>query len=212
MARGLASAHAAGIVHRDIKPANVVFHDGSVKVVDFGIARLTEGNGETLTQAGFTTGTAAYLSPEQARGDKVDAASDVYSLGACWSPCSPGTAVPRDLPVAQARPRPTSRPWLTERRRTSRPAGRPRRPHAASPNGPRRGRRRRGPPVAAEPDHRRPAVLHRPDPGLLGAGPGGGRSSSRRSRWAAGRTGPSAGSATLSPDAERGQPRGAHAA
>ena len=77
VARGLASAHAAGIVHRDIKPANVVFHGGSVKVVDFGIARLTEGNGETLTQAGFTTGTAAYLSPEQARGDKVDAASDV---------------------------------------------------------------------------------------------------------------------------------------
>ena len=118
VARGLASAHRAGIIHRDIKPANVVVHGTGVKIVDFGIARLAEGNGETLTAAGFTTGTAAYLSPEQARGDKVDTASDIYSLGcllvALFTDQPP---FPRDLAVAQALAHLTDEPpRLAERR------------------------------------------------------------------------------------------------
>jgi len=79
--RGLAHAHAAGLVHRDVKPQNLLLReDGTVKVADFGIARAAEGT--ALTQIGTVLGTAAYLSPEQALGEEVTAAADVYSLGA----------------------------------------------------------------------------------------------------------------------------------
>jgi eukaryotic-like serine/threonine-protein kinase len=79
--RGLAHAHAAGLVHRDVKPQNLLLReDGTVKVADFGIARPAETT--VLTQDGTVLGTAAYLSPEQALGDEVTAAADVYSLGA----------------------------------------------------------------------------------------------------------------------------------
>ncbi len=75
-------AHAAGIVHRDIKPANVMLTPaGEVKVMDFGIARAAAGGSQTMTQTANVIGTAAYLSPEQARGEHVDARSDVYSTG-----------------------------------------------------------------------------------------------------------------------------------
>ena len=79
-ARGLAKAHAEGMVHRDIKPANVmVTSDGVAKIVDFGLARLT---GMTrLTQTGATMGTVAYMSPEQTRGETVDHRTDIWSLG-----------------------------------------------------------------------------------------------------------------------------------
>jgi TolB-like protein len=91
-AAALASAHAAGIVHRDIKPENVMLrHDGYVKVLDFGLARVVEftrADDETgtsvrpnLTSAGVVLGTTAYLSPEQARGQVVDERTDVFSLG-----------------------------------------------------------------------------------------------------------------------------------
>jgi serine/threonine-protein kinase len=80
VADALAAAHAAGIVHRDIKPANVmVDKDGSVKVLDFGIARAI--GGTTLTQTTSVLGTAAYMSPEQALGEPADERSDVYALG-----------------------------------------------------------------------------------------------------------------------------------
>ena len=77
--RGLRHAHSRGIVHRDIKPQNImVLRDGSVKVADFGIACLSN-SGETLTQEAL--GSVHYISPEQAKGDRIDARSDIYSAG-----------------------------------------------------------------------------------------------------------------------------------
>ena len=83
VADALGRAHAAGLVHRDIKSSNImVTSTGQTKVTDFGIARAMGGDGEqTMTQTGMVIGTAAYLSPEQAQGNPVDARSDVYSLG-----------------------------------------------------------------------------------------------------------------------------------
>jgi serine/threonine protein kinase len=108
IARALAAAHEANIIHRDIKPENVMLRkDGIVKVLDFGLAKLTEeGHGDTATRRrgeedstllaasprppvaashstapGMVMGTASYMSPEQARGEKVDARTDIFSLG-----------------------------------------------------------------------------------------------------------------------------------
>ncbi len=79
---GLEYAHHAGLVHRDIKPANVMLTPtGAVKVMDFGIARAMADVGQTMTQTQAVVGTAQYLSPEQARGENVDARSDLYSTG-----------------------------------------------------------------------------------------------------------------------------------
>ncbi|WP_430334951.1 Stk1 family PASTA domain-containing Ser/Thr kinase [Rhodococcus sp. ACT016] len=75
-------SHRNGIVHRDMKPANIMINRaGAVKVMDFGIARAMADGQSTMTQTAAVIGTAQYLSPEQARGDQVDARSDVYSLG-----------------------------------------------------------------------------------------------------------------------------------
>ena len=93
MAAALTAAHEAGIVHRDIKPENVmVRRDGYVKVLDFGLAKLTEPSLPAIdtpastaagrsTEAGVVMGTPRYMSPEQARGEKVDARTDIFSLG-----------------------------------------------------------------------------------------------------------------------------------
>src|ERR1700760_745716 len=78
----LAYSHQSGIVHRDIKPGNVmVTRNGDIKVMDFGIARAMSDNQATMTQTAQVIGTAQYLSPEQARGERVDARSDLYSTG-----------------------------------------------------------------------------------------------------------------------------------
>ena len=78
--RALSHAHSRGIIHRDIKPHNVmVLRDGSVKVSDFGIARITSAHQSTLTQEAL--GSVHYISPEQARGSHIDARSDIYSAG-----------------------------------------------------------------------------------------------------------------------------------
>jgi serine/threonine-protein kinase len=84
--RALREAHSLGVIHRDLKPANVYLVEHAdeadfVKVLDFGLVKNVEGNAEELTQAGLFMGSPKYMSPEQIRGDRVDARTDIYSLG-----------------------------------------------------------------------------------------------------------------------------------
>jgi serine/threonine protein kinase len=80
IAAGLQAAHEKGVIHRDMKSANIMVTDkGVVKIMDFGLAKLA--NRSKMTQLGTTVGTAAYMSPEQARGEEADNRSDIWSLG-----------------------------------------------------------------------------------------------------------------------------------
>jgi serine/threonine protein kinase len=103
IASALAIAHEAGIVHRDLKPSNImVREDGHVKVLDFGLAKVTERahagkfdltktlelDGGLATQPGLIIGTAAYMTPEQAEGKELDARSDIFSFVRCSTRCS----------------------------------------------------------------------------------------------------------------------------
>lgn len=102
VARALAFAHERGLVHRDVKPANILIGlDGQVKVTDFGIAKFE--TADDLTKTGMVLGTAAYVAPEQIRGDKVDGKTDQYSLAIVLYECLTGEQPFRaDSPVATA--------------------------------------------------------------------------------------------------------------
>jgi serine/threonine protein kinase len=99
--RGLAAAHAAGLIHRDLKPGNLMYAaDGSVKLADFGLAKVTGNADGSVTALGQVMGTPHYMSPEQCRGEPLDPRSDVYALGATYyalltgrPPYEAGTAV-----------------------------------------------------------------------------------------------------------------------
>jgi serine/threonine protein kinase len=88
----LTATHRVGVIHRDIKPSNLMFDDrGRLKVVDFGIARLTESTSAQLTATSTVVGSAAYMAPEQASGEPATPATDLYALGCSSWHCSPGS-------------------------------------------------------------------------------------------------------------------------
>jgi serine/threonine protein kinase len=126
VARGLAAAHAQGLVHRDVKPANILLENGvpRVKLTDFGLAGAAEAG---TSNGGAIAGTPLYMSPEQARGEPTDPRSDLFSLGSvlytlcCGAPPFPGETTAEVLQrVREGRPtplrevRPDLPPWLCE--------------------------------------------------------------------------------------------------
>jgi tetratricopeptide (TPR) repeat protein/tRNA A-37 threonylcarbamoyl transferase component Bud32 len=81
IASALDYASREGVIHRDLKPENILLSEGQARVADFGVAKALGADGEHLTETGMAVGTPAYMSPEQASGDRVDARSDIYALG-----------------------------------------------------------------------------------------------------------------------------------
>jgi serine/threonine protein kinase len=151
-------SHQRGIVHRDVKPSNVMIaKSGAVKVMDFGIAKALGDTSGKITQTAAVLGTAQYLSPEQARGEKVDARSDVYSLGCvlyelvCGEPPFTGDS---PLVVAYQHVREPGEPLPERRRPARRPDPRARRRGAPRTEGVHRRR------THADADRPRPAGSH----------------------------------------------------
>lgn len=102
IAKGLAAAHAAGLIHRDVKPANILFDEpgGRAKLTDFGLVRAAQSQVLTQTQSDLICGTPEYMSPEQAhQPDRVDARSDIYSLGITLYECLTGVPPYRGRPL-----------------------------------------------------------------------------------------------------------------
>ena len=115
VAAGLRAAHAIGVTHRDVKPANVVLDSDSLqaipKLVDFGIARLNDQGATALTSTMTAIGSAAYMSPEQASGERVNSASDMYSFGCLMTTVVTGhPPFPGESPIAVARAQVYDRP------------------------------------------------------------------------------------------------------
>ena len=103
-AAGLAAAHKLGLIHRDVKPANILLENGveRVKITDFGLARAADDM--QMTQTGIIAGTPQYMSPEQARGEPIDAHSDLFSLGSVlYTMCTGRPAFRADNPVVVLR-------------------------------------------------------------------------------------------------------------
>ncbi len=124
VAEALAAAHDFGIVHRDLKPDNVMLTRSRtggdlVKVVDFGIAKATQGGRQTVTRTGFVIGTPAYMSPEQILGDGLDGRSDIYSLGCILYEMLTGERVfagsSGEVSIHQRLTEPAPRPSLVQR-------------------------------------------------------------------------------------------------
>ena len=121
--RALQHAHDRGIVHRDIKPQNIMlFPDGTIKVMDFGIARFAREEGKTISDKAI--GSVHYISPEQARGDITDEKSDIYSVGVMMYEMLTGVKpFDADTPVAVAAHAERSQTSQTDKRHHSRGAG-----------------------------------------------------------------------------------------
>ena len=113
IAGALVAAHSAGVIHRDLKPENVLIKpDGSVKVVDFGIAHVEGADASRLTRTGFALGTPAYMAPEQLLGSTVDPRADVYAWGVVLSEMLQGHH-PLDRATTDTPARPVSGAWTT---------------------------------------------------------------------------------------------------
>jgi predicted Ser/Thr protein kinase len=113
IAGALSAAHDAGVIHRDLKPENVLIRaDGSVKVVDFGIAQMEGSDASRLTRTGFALGTPAYMAPEQLLGAPVDPRADVYAWGVVLSEMLHGRH-PLDRPTTDVPSKPDEGPFTT---------------------------------------------------------------------------------------------------
>ena len=125
VALALQTAAEGGVVHRDIKPDNILItHKGEIKVTDFGLAQLAQGDQDlNLTQVGTTLGTPMYMSPEQVKGSRIDHRSDIYSLGVtCYHMFSGRPPFTGDSPIAVAMKQVNEQPQPLKKKRPELPS------------------------------------------------------------------------------------------